>query len=215
MEKDLVEKYGGVTADAMVESVVRQCRYFEEQNFDQLIIAVKSSSVPMSIEAYRKISKEVDYPLHIGVTETGVSTQAVIKSTLGIGILLAEGIGDTLRVSLSGDIEEQVQIGVGILRGLGIRRTGIELIACPTCGRCRVNAVEIAKQVYDRTRLMHKNLKVAVMGCSVNGPGEAREADIGIAGGNGEFLLFKKGEIIRKIPNEHALDELIYEIEQM
>lgn len=215
MEDDILKKYGGLTADGMVESVLRYCEFFEKNNFHDIVIAVKSSSVPMSIESYRKISKITEYPLHIGVTETGTSYKGTIKSTLGIGTLLAEGIGDTIRVSLSGDLIEQITVGKEILRGLEIRNDGIRLISCPTCGRCRVNSVEIAQQVDEQIAYINKNLKVAIMGCSVNGPGEARDADIGIAGGDGEFLLFKKGKIIRKIPRNYAVEELVNEIKNM
>ncbi len=199
----------------MVESVLNYCNIFETFNFENIVIAVKSSSVPMSIDAYRKISKMTDYPLHIGVTETGTSYKGTIKSTLGIGTLLAEGIGDTVRVSLTGDLIEQVTVAKEILKGLEIRKEGIQLVSCPTCGRCKVNSIEVAKAVDAKISSINKNLKVAIMGCSVNGPGEARDADIGIAGGDGEFLLFKKGKIIRKISKDNAVKELVEEIERL
>ncbi|WP_346898436.1 flavodoxin-dependent (E)-4-hydroxy-3-methylbut-2-enyl-diphosphate synthase [Clostridium sp. UBA7503] len=215
MEKEILKKYNGITADGMVESVLNYCNIFETFNFENIVIAVKSSSVPMSIDAYRKISKMTDYPLHIGVTETGTSYKGTIKSTLGIGTLLAEGIGDTVRVSLTGDLIEQVTVAKEILKGLEIRKEGIQLVSCPTCGRCKVNSIEVAKAVDAKISSINKNLKVAIMGCSVNGPGEARDADIGIAGGDGEFLLFKKGKIIRKISKDNAVKELVEEIERL
>lgn len=215
VEKNILDKYASVTAEGLVESVLSCVKYFEDYGFDQLVLAVKGSSVPMSIEAYRILSEKTDYPLHIGVTETGVGQDALIKSAIGIGALLADGIGDTLRVSLTGDIEDQVIIGKKILNAMEIRKAGINFVSCPTCGRCQCNASEIAKQVYSRIQNMDKNIKVAVMGCSVNGPGEAKDADIGIAGGINEFVLFKHGNIVKKIPREHAVDALVEEIENL
>lgn len=211
LEKNLIAKYG-VTAHAMVESVLGHVRILEGLDFGNIIISLKSSSVPMTIAAYREISERIDYPLHIGVTEAGTLFGGTIKSCVGLGCLLAEGIGDTIRVSLTGDPREEIRVGYEILKSLGIKKQGIEIISCPTCGRCRIDLIKIAQEVERRLMGLDKTLKVAVMGCAVNGPGEAKEADIGIAGGEGEALLFKKGEIIKKVPQEEVVDVLVKEV---
>lgn len=215
LEKHILEKYGGVTPEGMVESALKHAEILENFNFDRIVFSIKASSVPMTIAAYRLMSEKSHYPLHLGVTEAGTIQKGTIKSSVAIGCLLAEGIGDTIRVSLTGDPNEEVKAGIEILKSLALRKGGIEFVSCPTCGRCRINLIEIANLVEERLEHLDKNLKVAVMGCAVNGPGEAREADIGIAGGDGEALLFKKGEIIRKIPQERIVEELMEEIEKL
>jgi len=215
LEKHILKKYDGVTPEGMVESALGHAQILEDLGFDLIVFSIKASSVPMTIAAYRLMSEKTRYPLHIGVTEAGTIRGGTIKSAVGLGCLLAEGIGDTLRVSLTGDPVEEVRVGHDILRSLGLRKSGVEFISCPTCGRCQIDLIDIANKVEERLRWLNKNIKVAVMGCGVNGPGEAREADIGIAGGKGEVLLFRKGEIIRKIPQDRAVDELLAEIERM
>ena len=214
VEKSILEKYGGVTPEGMVESALNHARILEDLDFDLIVISLKASSVPMTIAAYRLMSERSRYPLHIGVTEAGTVRMGTIKSSIGLGCLLAEGIGDTMRVSLTGDPAEEVKVGQEILRSLGLRTGGVDLVSCPTCGRCQIDLINIANEVEERLKSIKKNIKVAVMGCAVNGPGEAREADIGIAGGKGEVLLFKKGQIIRKIPQDRAVEELMAEIEK-
>ncbi|WHH61788.1 flavodoxin-dependent (E)-4-hydroxy-3-methylbut-2-enyl-diphosphate synthase [Petroclostridium sp. X23] len=213
IEKELLDKYGSPTPEAMVESAIRHVRLLEEHDFTDIIISLKASNVPMMIEAYRLISQKVDYPLHLGVTEAGTIWSGTIKSSIGIGTLLMDGIGDTIRVSLTGDPVEEVKVGIQILKSLGLRKNGIELISCPTCGRCQIDLINIANTVEQKLQNSNKNIKVAVMGCAVNGPGEAREADIGIAGGNGVGLIFKKGEIIKKVPEDKLVDALMEELE--
>ena len=215
LEKHILAKYGAATPQAMADSAMGHVRMLEDLGFHDIVISLKASNVPVTIESYRLMSAMTDYPLHIGVTEAGTLFSGMVKSAAGIGCLLAEGIGDTLRVSLTGDPVEEVRVGIEILKALDLRRTGVELISCPTCGRTRIDLVKIANEVEKRLAGCSKPIKVAVMGCAVNGPGEAREADIGIAGGVGEALLFKKGRIIRKIPQEHIVDELLEEIERM
>ncbi|HOM01225.1 MAG TPA: flavodoxin-dependent (E)-4-hydroxy-3-methylbut-2-enyl-diphosphate synthase [Acetivibrio sp.] len=215
LEKNIVEKYGGITPEAMVESALGHVRILEELDFYDIVISLKASSVPMTIAAYRLMSEKTDYPLHIGVTEAGTVFKGTIKSCAGLGCLLAEGIGDTIRVSLTGDPKEEVLVGHELLRALGIEKGGIEFVSCPTCGRCQIDLIGIAEKVEKELGGLDKNLKVAIMGCAVNGPGEAKEADIGIAGGKGEVLLFKKGVIVRKIPQERAVEELMEEILRM
>ncbi|MFO7810796.1 MAG: flavodoxin-dependent (E)-4-hydroxy-3-methylbut-2-enyl-diphosphate synthase, partial [Candidatus Delongbacteria bacterium] len=195
LEKDILKKYDKVCADAMVESMVKYVEYFEEENFSDIVLSMKSSDVPVMIEAYRKISEIYDYPLHLGVTEAGNVFSGTIKSAVGLGILLNEGIGDTVRVSLTGDVTKEIKAGRIILRSLGYSINGINLISCPTCGRTRVDLEKLVDRLeaeFDKIKI-NKCINVAVMGCAVNGPGEAKEADIGIAGGIGEYLLFKKG----------------------
>ncbi|HHU78667.1 MAG: flavodoxin-dependent (E)-4-hydroxy-3-methylbut-2-enyl-diphosphate synthase [Caldicoprobacterales bacterium] len=213
LQRDLLQKYGGVCPEALVESAMRHVEILEELQFYNIVISVKSSDVQEMIESYRLISKKVDYPLHVGVTESGTAGRGTIKSSVGIGALLSEGIGNTIRVSLTGDPVEEVIVGREILKALGHIREGIELISCPTCGRTRLDLIRIAHEVENRLSWVKKHIKVAVMGCAVNGPGEARRADIGIAGGNGEGLIFRKGEIVRKVREEDLVDELIKEIE--
>lgn len=215
LHKDILQSYGRVCPEALVASALRHVEILEELNFFDIAISVKSSDTKEMIESYRLISKKVDYPLHVGVTESGTLRRGTIKSSVGIGTLLAEGIGDTIRVSLTDDPIEEVKVGRDILKSLGLAEEGIELISCPTCGRTQIDLIRIAKEVEERLSKMNKPLKVAVMGCAVNGPGEARRADIGIAGGNGEGLIFKKGEIIKKVREEDLVTELIKEIERL
>lgn len=215
LEKSILEKYNGIAPEGMVESALGHAKILEDLNFDQIVFSIKASSVPMTIAAYRLMSKRSEYPLHIGVTEAGTVYRGTIKSSVGLGCLLAEGIGDTMRVSLTGDPVDEIAAANEILKTLGLKTGGIELISCPTCGRCQVDLINIANSVEKRVQGLDKNITLAIMGCAVNGPGEAREADIGIAGGKGEVLLFKKGEIIRKIPQERAVEELLREIEMM
>jgi len=215
VEKPILEKYGGVTPEGMVESALNHAKILEDLDFDRIIFSIKASSVPMTLAAYRLMSQKSSYPLHIGVTEAGTVYKGTIKSSVGLGCLLAEGIGDTLRVSLTGDPVEEVRVGKEILKSLNLTQKGVDLVSCPTCGRCRINLIEIANKVEKALQGVEKPLKVAVMGCAVNGPGEAREADIGIAGGKGEALLFKKGKIIKKVPEENIVQELLNEIEKL
>ncbi|APC79608.1 flavodoxin-dependent (E)-4-hydroxy-3-methylbut-2-enyl-diphosphate synthase [Clostridium botulinum] len=215
LKKDILDKYGGVCPEALVESALQHVNILEKCNFNDIVISIKSSNVMQMIESYRLISEKVNYPLHLGVTEAGTIFRGTIKSSVGIGTLLAEGIGDTIRVSITGDPLEEIKIGKEILRSLGYVNEGIEFVSCPTCGRTNIDLISIAEEVEKRLLNCNKNIKVAVMGCVVNGPGEAREADIGIAGGKGEGLIFKKGEVIKKVKEKNIIDELIKEIEKM
>ncbi len=215
LEKELLEKFGHPTAEAMVESALGHVRILEELGYDQIKISIKASDVMKTIEAYRLLSSRVDYPLHIGITEAGTTFSGTIKSSVGLGILLSEGIGDTMRVSLTGDPVDEIRVGYGILKALGLRQRGINLVSCPTCGRCRIDLVPVAEEVERRLQGVTKPLTVAIMGCVVNGPGEAREADVGVAGGKGEGLLFRHGEIIRKVPENELADALVAEVEKM
>ncbi|RBP41161.1 flavodoxin-dependent (E)-4-hydroxy-3-methylbut-2-enyl-diphosphate synthase [Garciella nitratireducens] len=215
----IIKKYGGISAQAMVDSAQEHIRILESLNFDQIIISLKSSNVVLTIEAYELMSKQSNYPLHIGITESGTKFSGTIKSSVGIGSLLSKGIGDTIRVSLTDKPIEEIIVGKEILKSLNLRNdsNSIEIISCPTCGRCQIDLIDIAKKL-EKNRHIIKNqrpLKIAVMGCAVNGPGEAREADIGIAGGNGKALLFKKGKIIRPIDEGNILNELINEINKL
>ena len=212
LEKDALERYGSPCAQAMVDSARKHIAMLEAEDFYDIVVSLKASDVIKTIEAYRLMADTYDYPLHVGVTEAGTAYAGTIKSAVGIGTLLAEGIGDTIRVSLTADPVQEVVAGQKILKALGLRKEGINLISCPTCGRCRVNVIDVATRLEQKIEGISKRLTVAVMGCAVNGPGEAKEADIGIAGGNGEFLLFKKGEIVEKIPMEGAVDRLVEEI---
>lgn len=214
LEKDILEKYGTPTADALVESAIRHINIANDFNFDNLIIAVKSTSVPTTIEAYRKLANLTNYPLHLGVTESGSVYSGLIKSSIGIGTLLAEGIGNTIRVSLTGTPEQEVEAGIEILSALKLREKYIELISCPTCGRVEVNLIELSQKLEPILKKIKKRLTIALMGCIVNGPGEAREADLGIACGKGEALLFIKGTPIRKIKEENIIKELLTEIDK-
>lgn len=215
LEKDILNKYGGVCSDALVESALRHVEILNKVDFHDIVISIKSSNVNQMIESYKKISSKVNYPLHLGVTEAGTPWRGIIKSSIGIGTLLSEGIGDTIRVSLTGDPIEEVKVGKEILRSLNLYNKGIEFISCPTCGRTEINLIKIAEEVEKRLEDVDKNIKVAIMGCVVNGPGEAREADIGIAGGKGYGLIFKKGKIIKKVKEEDLVEGLIEEIRNM
>ncbi|MBU3142085.1 flavodoxin-dependent (E)-4-hydroxy-3-methylbut-2-enyl-diphosphate synthase [Clostridium sp. CF012] len=215
LESDILEKYGHVCAQALVESALRHVEILESLNFYDIVISIKSSDVVMMIESYKLISGKVDYPLHIGVTEAGTTWRGTIKSSVGIGALLAQGIGDTVRVSLTGEVVDEVKVGIEILKSLGYIDDGIKFISCPTCGRTQINLIKIANEVEQRLANCHKNIKIAIMGCAVNGPGEAREADIGIAGGKGIGLIFKKGEIIKTVKEEDLVEELLLEIDKL
>ena len=213
LEKRLLEKYNGVTSEAMVESALDQIKLFEELSYREIKISLKASSVPLMLAAYRQLAEKVDYPFHVGVTEAGTLISGTVKSAVGIGILLNEGIGDTIRVSLTGHPVHEVRVAYEILKSLGLRQRGAELISCPTCGRTQIDLIKLAGEVEERLKNIKKNIRVAVMGCVVNGPGEAREADVGIAGGRGEGLIFRKGVVIRKVPEAKLVDELMKEIE--
>ncbi|MBR9647056.1 flavodoxin-dependent (E)-4-hydroxy-3-methylbut-2-enyl-diphosphate synthase [Clostridium tyrobutyricum] len=215
LNKDMLKKYGGVSSDALVESALNHVKILENVNFDNIVISIKSSNVIQMVDSYRKISRICQYPLHLGVTEAGTGFTGTIKSSVGIGTLLMEGIGDTIRVSLTGDPIQEVKVGKEILKACGLRKQGIELISCPTCGRTEINIIKIAEEVERRLSHINKNIRVAVMGCVVNGPGEAREADIGIAGGKGEGLIFKNGNIIKKVREENLVEALMEEIQNM
>lgn len=212
VEKGILEKYGGVTPEGMVESALKHAAMLEAADFGDIAISIKASSVPMTIAAYRLLSQKTAYPLHVGVTEAGTVYKGTIKSSVGIGCLLAEGIGDTIRVSLTGDPVEEVRAGKQILKSLGLLKEGIEVVSCPTCGRTKIDLIGIVNEIEPVLDKLNKDIKVAIMGCAVNGPGEAKDADIGIAGGTNEVLLFKKGQIVKKIPQENAVEELIKEI---
>ncbi len=207
-----MEKYEGVTPQGIVESALDKVHMIEEAGYDNMVISIKSSNIPICVKAHELLTEKTDYPLHIGITEAGTLYGGNIKSSVGIGILLYEGIGDTLRVSLSGDPVEEIRSAKTILRSLGLYHQGIEVISCPTCGRTRIDLIGLANQVEEMVADFPLNLKVAVMGCVVNGPGEAKEADIGIAGGIGEGLLIKKGEVIRKVPEKDLLNTLREEL---
>ena len=208
LEKPLLAKYGGVCPEAMVESAFGHIRLLNQFDFDDICVSLKSSSVPMTMKAYQLMSQASDYPLHIGVTEAGTVRMGTLKSAVGIGGLLALGIGDTMRVSLSADPVEEVYAAKEILKAAGVRKEGAELVSCPTCGRTRIDLIALANEVEERLKAVDKPITVAVMGCVVNGPGEASAADCGIAGGVGEGLLFKKGQIIKKVPQKQLVDEL-------
>lgn len=215
IKKEFLEKYNGVNADSMVYSALEQIRLLEDMNYEEIKVSLKASNVRLTIEAYEKISEIIDYPLHLGVTEAGPVWRGTIKSSVGIGTLLAKGIGDTIRISLTGSPVEEVKVGREILKSLDLLNEGIEIISCPTCGRTKIQLIKMVEEAEERLKIINKPIKVAIMGCAVNGPGEAREADIGIAGGQGESLIFKKGEIIKKVKEEHLIDELIKEIENL
>ena len=215
LEKPILAKYGGVTPEALVESAFGHIRLLEKFDFTDICVSLKSSSVPVTMAAYRLMSEKSDYPLHLGVTETGTPRMGILKSAVGIGGLLALGIGDTMRVSLSADPVEEVYAARDILKAAGVRKDGPELVACPTCGRTRIDLIGLANEVEERLKSVDKPITVAVMGCAVNGPGEAAAADVGIAGGNGEGLLFRKGEIVKKVPQEELVDQLFALIDQL
>lgn len=212
LEKEILEKYGGVTAEGIVESALDKVRMIEEQNYDNLVISIKSSDVLMCVKAHELIAQKTNYPLHVGITEAGTLLSGNIKSAIGLGLILSQGIGDTIRVSLTGDPTEEIKSAKLILRTLGLRKGGIEVVSCPTCGRTSIDLIGLANQVENMVADIPLDLKVAVMGCVVNGPGEAKEADIGIAGGKGEGLLIKKGEVVKKLPEAELLGALREEL---
>ncbi|MCB7305369.1 flavodoxin-dependent (E)-4-hydroxy-3-methylbut-2-enyl-diphosphate synthase [Bariatricus massiliensis] len=212
LEKNLLEKYGGVTAEGIVESALDKVRMIEELGYDNLVVSIKSSDVMMCVKAHELIARQCPYPLHVGITESGTLTSGNIKSAVGLGIILNQGIGDTIRVSLTGDPLEEIKSAKIILKTLGLRKGGIEVVSCPTCGRTKIDLIGLANQVENMVADIPLDIKVAVMGCVVNGPGEAKEADIGIAGGIGEGLLIKKGEIVKKVKEEELLDTLREEL---
>lgn len=212
LEKEIIAKYGKVTAEGLVESALDKVRMIEEMDYDQIVISIKSSDVLMSIQAHELIAKQTIYPLHVGITESGTIHGGNIKSAIGLGIILNQGIGDTIRVSLTGDPVEEIKSAKLILKTLGLRKGGVEVVSCPTCGRTQIDLIKLATEVEEMVADFDLDIKVAVMGCAVNGPGEAREADIGIAGGHGEGLLIKKGEIIRKVPESDLLGVLREEL---
>ena len=212
LEKEILAKYGGVTAEGIVESALDKVRMIEEQNYDNLVISIKSSDVLMCVKAHELIAQKTNYPLHVGITEAGTLLSGNIKSAIGLGLILSQGIGDTIRVSLTGDPTEEIKSAKLILRTLGLRKGGIEVVSCPTCGRTSIDLIGLANQVENMVADIPLDLKVAVMGCVVNGPGEAKEADIGIAGGKGEGLLIKKGEVVKKLPEAELLGALREEL---
>lgn len=212
LEKNLVEKYGGVTAEGLVESALDKVRIIENFDYDNLVISIKSSNVMLCVDAHRKLAEKTNYPLHVGITEAGTLYGGNIKSSIGLGIILNEGIGDTIRVSLSGDPTEEIRTAKMILKTLGLRKGGIEVVSCPTCGRTKIDLIGLANQVEKMVQEFPLDIKVAVMGCAVNGPGEAKEADIGIAGGIGEGLLIKRGEIVKKVPEAELINTLREEL---
>lgn len=215
LDKAILSRYGGVTADGLVESAMKHIEILDSVNFSDIVVSIKVSNVPLMLEAYRKFSSISDIPLHVGVTESGTERMGTVKSSVGIGALLSQGIGDTIRVSLTADPVKEIYLAKDILRVLGMRKEGVQFVSCPTCGRTQIDLISIASEVEKRLQNVKKNIKVAVMGCIVNGPGEARDADIGIAGGNGEGLIFKKGEPLRKVPEGIIVDELMKEIEKI
>ncbi|MGN0674592.1 MAG: flavodoxin-dependent (E)-4-hydroxy-3-methylbut-2-enyl-diphosphate synthase [Oscillospiraceae bacterium] len=214
LEKDILAKYGSPTAEALVESALRHAEILERCDFNDIVISIKSSNVKTMIDGYRILAEKTNYPLHLGVTEAGTKRMGIIKSSIGIGALLADGIGETIRVSLTADPIEEIYAAKDILSALG-KESGVKLVSCPTCGRTKINLIELAEQVEEALKNIDKNITVAVMGCVVNGPGEAREADVGIAGGDGCAVLFRKGEIVRKVPEKDILTELLKEIEKI
>ena len=215
LEKDLLEKYGHPTSEALVESAIRSIRFFEDMGFDKIKISIKSSSVLDTIKAYELLSERTDYPLHLGVTEAGTLISGTVKSSIAIGYLLLKGIGDTLRVSLTRPPVEEVKVAYEILRAVGLRKVGPEIISCPTCGRCQIDLFSLVEEVEKGLSDVKTPIKVAVMGCVVNGPGEAKEADIGIAGGKGNGILFKKGKLLKKVPEHLLAQTLIQEVKRM
>lgn len=212
LEKDILKKYNGASAEAMVESAVRHIELLKSLDFHQIKVSIKASDVHRTVEAYRLLSSKTDLPLHVGVTEAGALFPGIVKSSLGIGMLLAEGIGDTIRVSLTRDPAEEVRVGFEILKALNIRRRGPEIVSCPTCGRCKIDLFDIVERVDKALLTSSLDIKIAIMGCIVNGPGEAKEADIGIAGGDGKGILFKKGRVIKKVPEEKLVEVLLEEV---
>ena len=215
VEKEILARFGGPTPEAMAESAMYHVRLLEKYDFDDIVISIKSSNVNNMIAAYKKVAEMCNYPLHLGVTESGTARMGLIKSSVGIGSLLTRGIGDTIRVSLTDDPVNEVFAGFDILKAIGMKNDTPSLVSCPTCGRTKIDLISLANEVEERLRDVKKSITVAVMGCVVNGPGEAREADIGIAGGDGCGLIFKKGEVLRKVPEDKIVEELIKEIEQL
>ena len=215
VEKEILARFGGPTPEAMAESAMYHVRLLEKYDFDDIVISIKSSNVNNMISAYKKVAEMCSYPLHLGVTESGTARMGLIKSSVGIGALLTSGIGDTIRVSLTDDPVNEVFAGFDILKAIGMKNDTPSLVSCPTCGRTKIDLISLANEVEERLRDVKKSITVAVMGCVVNGPGEAREADIGIAGGDGCGLIFKKGEVLRKVPEEKIVEELMKEIEQL
>ena len=215
LEKELVEKYDGVTPQGLVESAMKHVHILEKFGFYDIVVSIKASDVPFSIEAYRLLSEAIPYPIHVGITEAGTPYAGTIKSAVGIGTILAMGIGDTIRVSLTGDPIEEIRAAKEILKSLGLRQFGVTFVSCPTCGRTEIDLISIANEVEEKCRSIQKNIKVAVMGCVVNGPGEAKEADLGIAGGKGVGLVFKKGEIVRKVSEDKLVAALMEEIDRI
>lgn len=215
VEKEILAKYGHPTAEAMCESALYHASLLEKFDFNDIVISIKSSDVSTMIEAYRLVAEKCNYPLHLGVTEAGTERMGIIKSAVGIGSLLTAGIGDTIRVSLTADPVKEIEAGRDILKAIGLKKGGITFVCCPTCGRTQVDLIGLANRAQEALKDVNKDIKVAIMGCVVNGPGEAREADIGIAGGNGCGLIFKKGEILRKVPEDKLLEELLLEIDKM
>ncbi len=215
LEKHILQKYGSPSPEALVESALYHASLLEKFDFDNIVISIKSSDVVRTRDAYRLLSEKCNYPLHVGVTEAGTSRMGLIKSAAGIGALLMDGIGDTIRVSLTADPIEEIAAGFDILKAVGLGKAGVKIVSCPTCGRTKINLIQLAQQVEDALKDCKKNITVAVMGCVVNGPGEAREADIGIAGGDGCGLIFKKGEILRKVSEGQLLEELLKEINEL
>lgn len=215
LERDLLKRFGGATAEAMVLSALRTIEWMEDLGFQQIKVSLKASDVLRTVEAYRLFSKTTDYPLHLGITEAGRGSGAVVKSSLGIGLLLSEGIGDTLRVSLTGDPVEEVRVGYEILRALKIRQRGVEIISCPICGRCEVDLKHLVEKVEKGVQKISQPITIAIMGCVVNGPGEAKEADIGIAGGKGVGVLFKKGKVVKKVREKDFASALLREVNKI
>ena len=215
LEKELLQRYGHPSAEAMVESALGHIRILEDLNYQEIKISLKASDVMKTVAAYRLFSEQSDYPLHIGITEAGTLFSGTIKSSVGLGILLADGIGDTMRVSLTGEPKDEVRVAYDILKAVGLRQRGVNFVSCPTCGRCQIDLIRVAEEVEKRLQGVDKQITVAVMGCAVNGPGEAREADVGIAGGKGEGLVFRHGEIVRKVPEDKLADALLEEIDKL
>lgn len=215
VEKEILAKYGSPTAEALCESALYHASLLERFDYTNIVLSMKSSNVKTMVDAYKLAAEKCNYPLHLGVTEAGTERMGIIKSSAGLGALLLQGIGDTIRVSLTADPVKEIYAAKDILKALDIRKDGVQFVSCPTCGRTKIDLISIATEVENRLRDCNKNIKVAVMGCAVNGPGEAKEADIGIAGGNGVGLIFKKGEIIRKVPEDKLIEELIKEVEKL
>ncbi len=215
LEKDILQKYKHPSAKALVESALNNIKILEKFGFHDIVVSIKSSSVPITLEAYREISKKVDYPLHLGVTEAGIPKIGIVRSSIGIGVLLAEGIGDTVRVSLTGSPIEEVRVAFEILKSLELIERGVTIVSCPTCGRCQIDIEGLTSEIEKRTAQIKTPLKVAIMGCEVNGPGEAADADVGLAGGRGVGLIFREGTVVRKVPEAEMIEALMDEIESM